>query len=420
MRSESAPCKDPIDAAHRICYIREMRTAHCAVKRFAVIVAVLLESTAPGITRQSPPTPASAVQARELLETGRRALDSRRFREAVTMLERSAALVPQVETYFLLGRAYWGEDRPYPISADKAIAAFRRAQELDPNLVSSSAVMAVEQVAVAAVRNERLDEARAAFARLAAVESDPARLARFRTQIDEIDLDRGVYRPPLRTNYNDRGEVLGPVGPLGMRTNRNFEKGRHTSDPVRAEGHFRRAVETDPTMHQAYLNLAQSLIQQHRCGDAVPYLEKADRVWRLNNPDGPPYVRALVALVKCHLLLGSLDEAAANQKVLDAIPGQDNWEVLTGLQVRIASGRAAETIAILEAGARDDPENVDVLHVLAAAYAADGRYADAAARLQTAIEAVPPGNLILTPLIPRWNALRDDWRRQAATPKGSR
>ena len=271
------------------------------------------------------------------------------------------------------------------------------------------ALAALEQLAFAAVRHERLAEARSAFVRLAARHTDPQRRARFLTQIDEIDLDQGVYRPPLKTNFNSRGDVLGPVGPLQMRTNQHFEKGRHTSDPVTAEAHFRRAIVTDPTMHQAYLNLAQAIVHQHRCAEALPYLEEADRVWRINHPDEPPYERAHVSFVRCYLELGDVEKAIAHQRILDAIPGQDNWEVLYALRIRIAAGSAADVIPVLEDGALADPDNVDVLHALATAYAATGRYADAARQMQDALDAIPAGQPVLTPLIEPWNARRIEW-----------
>jgi len=373
-----------------------------------VVIALLAVSWAAPVDAQAP-SPTASMQAATLREDGRRAVETRRYREAVALLEQSAAMAPSVDTFFLLGRAYWGEDRPYPISAAKAITAFRRAVELDPDLTSSTARTGLEQLALAAVRNERLDEARSAYERLLVGESDPERVARFQTQIDEIDLDRGVYRPPLKTNYNARGEVLGPVGPRQMRTNQNFEKGRHTADPVRGEAHFRKAIETDPTMHQAYLNLAQALIQQRRYADAIPFLTEADRVWRINHPEGPPYVRAMVSLVTCHLELGHLDQAVEIQRALDAVPGQDNWEVLGAMRLRIETGRAAETIPVLEAGALDDPDNVAVLHALATAYAAVGRYADAVRQIRSALEAIPPDHPFLDRAVEPWRALERTW-----------
>lgn len=381
-------------------------------RRIVALVVPVLLWTAPGLAQA--PTAGAGVTAPDLLEVGRRALEARRFREAVTTLERSAALAPTVDTYLLLGRAYWGEDRAYPLSSARAIAAFQRAIALDKDLASASGRTATEQLAVTALRNERLDEARAAYARLLVGESNPDRVERFQTQIDEIDLDRGVYAPPLHATYNARGELLGPVGPGRMQTNRNFEKGRHTTDPARAERHFRRAIDTDPTMHQAYLNLAQALVAQHRCAEAVPVLEQADHVWQVNNPSRPPYVRALVALVACHLELGHLDLASQSQAALDAIPGQDNFEVLGALRLAVALGRASAALPLLEVVAHDDPENPDVLSALATAFAGVGRHGEAARQLQRALALIPAGHPVLGPRVAPWRALRREWLQKAA------
>lgn len=372
----------------------------------APALVTLLVAAFPGAADQAP------------LDAGRRALEERRFRDAVADLKRAVERSPTVEAYYLLGRAYWDENRPYSISSEQAIAAFEHALALDPGLASPWGVPALEQLGVAAVRNERLDVARRGFVRLRDRETDPDRKMQFVKEIAEIDLDRGEFKPPPDALFNSRGEVVLPMGLGNMETNRNFEKGRHTSNPAREEEHYRRAVETDPAMYQAYLNLGVALSEQGRWTEAIPSLEEADRVWR-RVKGNTPYNRAIRALLKCHIELGSLDKAVEDWTILAGTPVHDDWEVLYGLQLKIALGRAAETIPVLEQGARRDPDNPDVLETLATAYAATRRYAEAARTMKAALDAIPPGQMYLQHRLRPWKALLAQWEAQArATATG--
>lgn len=128
-------------------------------------------------------------------------------------------------------------------------------------------------------RTGRLSASREAYNRAPRRERDPRLRTRIENQLAELDLTEGTYRPDGRTLFNDRGEVTGGVGPGRMRTNRNFEVARHTSDPLREEEYYRRAIEAHPGMFQPYFNLGLALVHQGRHRDAIPWFLRSDSVF---------------------------------------------------------------------------------------------------------------------------------------------
>jgi tetratricopeptide (TPR) repeat protein len=396
------------------------------VTRAAILAVVVVAAAAGGWTwwrttarvatsaSTAPPGPMPA-EAQQLLEEGRQAFDARRFSVSVTKLEEAAARWPhRLEIQFRLGRAYWGQDRPYPISIEKAIDAFGRAVALDVSGADPLGLEALRQFALANVRHERLADARRAYEQLVARETDPELVDYAQGQIEEIDLDVGVFVPPPDAVFNAKGQVLWPVGPGRMRTNQFFEKGRHTLDPVKEEQYYRLAIQADPTMHQGYNNLGVALMHQGRCAEAIPVFQEAQRVWAVSNASaGPYYPEANTWLLRCYVDLGDVDRALEQWKIVNAIPQRDNWSVLQWLRLKILTGLAAEAIPVLEQGADDDPEHVEVLQALASAYAAVGRHADAAAMMDRALSAIPHGHAFFHHLLDPWRAQRDEWRQAA-------
>lgn len=361
------------------------------------------------------PDAAVLARAQDLREQGRRALDQRRFKRAVARLEESTALVTDdLEAFYLLGRAYWGEDRPYRISPEKAMRAFERAIELDPDQRSSVSLEAHRALALTYVRNERMPEARAAYQALLDRDPDRGRHDGYRAQIDEVDLDLGVYQPGPDAVFNDKGEFLAPIGPTGMRTNQQFEKGRHTQDPVKAEIYYKAALETDPILYQAYNNVGMALLNQGHYRDAIPYFEEADRVFRLaRESTGHGYTRAQTWLIRCYVELGELEKAAEHWQIVQALPNRDNWTALWGLRLAIAAGESAVALPMLEAAAAEDPEHVEIQHALALAYADLERYDEAAARMAQAIDAIPDGHAHFHHLLEPYRAKLTDWTNKA-------
>jgi len=365
----------------------------------------------------SPAASGGSVRALDLLQRGRRALDERRFKRAVGLLEGASPLLPDnVDVHYLLGRAYWGEDRPYAISPEKAMRAFERAVTLDPGLRTEAGRLALRALAVTYVRNERMPEARRAYASLLERDPDQSRHNGYRAQIDEIDLDLGVYQPGPDAIFNAKGEFLAPLGPTGMRTNQPFEKGRHTQDPAKAEVYYKAAMVTDPLLHQAYNNVGMSLVNRGRYREAIPYLEESDRVFRIGRESaGHPYARAHTWLIRCYVELGDLAKAAEHWQIVQGLPGFDNWTSLWGLRLAVETGQAAEAVPLLETAAAGDPEHVEILHTLALAYAALDRYGEAAETMAEAIDAIPPGHHHFRHLLAPYDAQLADWRERATS-----
>ena len=158
-------------------------------------------------------TLASALLAHDsqsALELGRAAFESRRYRTAITHLKAATTEAPDdSEAFYLLGTAYWGEDRPYPISSNKAIDALRHAVELDGD--GSVGLPALEYLATVYLRNERLPEARRSYQQLLKHEMREEIVLLYLTRIDEIDLDTGRYVPTPQNPRNARGEVVDNV-----------------------------------------------------------------------------------------------------------------------------------------------------------------------------------------------------------------
>jgi tetratricopeptide (TPR) repeat protein len=175
--------------------------------------------------------------------------------------------------------------------------------------------------------------------------------------------------------FNDRGEVIGGVGPANMRTNRHFEIARHTSDPVKAARHYRLAIDTDPTMYQSYFNLGWSLVRQGRYEEAIPWLERSDEVWKQDtyaNPDSIDKADAHAFLARCYLELGKLEEASAHADRAGAVDTGNFWVRLYTQRVRVAQGEADTALAILTGLALENPEHEETLAALVEARSALG------------------------------------------------
>lgn len=163
----------------------------------ALLIAVLLFGSA------TPAAPASVEGGPDLLAQANAALDARRFREAVRLFEEAAAAWPErPEVFYGLGRAYWGPDRLYPISAGKAIDAFARALLLVGGKNPALETPILEALVVVFLRSERVSEARSIYVKLLERETRPERLNYMKTQIGEIDLDLGAFEPDEVTITN--------------------------------------------------------------------------------------------------------------------------------------------------------------------------------------------------------------------------
>ncbi|HUU34422.1 MAG TPA: tetratricopeptide repeat protein [Vicinamibacterales bacterium] len=378
-----------------------------------LLVWLLVGAAAPALAQPPQAPRASAPDLAAMIERAQVALASRRYLEAVAQLTAVVAAAPDNgRAWYLLGQAHWADDRADSLSAQNASDAFAAAVTHSNGLRQPWGRPALESLAVSAVRSEQLDRARAAFARLVDIETDPGKLARYRTQIDEIDLDRGTYQPDAGVRYGPTGEIIGPVGPLAMRTNRWFEKGRHTQDPAKAEDYYRRATEADPIAWQAPLNHGIALARQWRFGEAMAPLAEADRRWTAANPGAGPHVRAHLWRLIGFLELHQPEDAAREVAVLSATPERDPWVSLYLLRYLVVAGRAADAVPSMERFADANPENVEVLYALAEGQLALGKKRDAEATVRRALACLPDGH----PTLKYWRQPLTTLLGRALTP----
>ena len=136
-----------------------------------------------------------------------------------------------------------------------------------------------------------------------------------------------------------------------------------------AAASFRRALEADPRLAAARLNLAIALLYDSQ-------LDEADREARaaadqMPSAPQPPYVRGLIAR-----LAGRDEEAAASfRRVLAIDPGDVGARIQLG-QTLIAERRNDEAIRILDEAVRAEPFNATAAYGLATAMTRAGRADD--------------------------------------------
>lgn len=367
---------------------------------------------APGGAQRAAPAPRPAVSA---VDSGRAAIDRNRFLEAARILRDEVTARPTSgEAWYLLGRAYWADDRAMSISADKAVEAFAAATALDRDAKTAWGKAALAELALAALRSERLDRAQAAYRRLLAIETRRDVLDGYRTQLEEIELDKGTYQATPAHLRGPTGEVVWPIGPLKMRTNTWFEKGRHTQDPAKAEGYYLKAIAADPVMWQAHLNYGIALARQRKFAESLAPLAEAAARWRVARPGQAEHLRAHLWRLTAFLEMDRLNEAGQEVAVITKIPERDPWAQLYVLRYLVAVGRADGAVEGIERMAADNPENVEVLYAQALAYRALGRTARATATLERAIRSIPDGHVVFGRWVAPLTRRLQEWRRPAA------
>ena len=317
------------------------------------------------------PVHGSDESVEELYQQGNDALAENRNQVAIDYFARVAVYRPHdVELYYWLGVAHWGGD-----DAQGAMEAYRRAIAEDPEATSLWSLYALENLAEVYTRTDHLQESKAAYQRALKREIRPEWIDKIRNQLAELDLTMGSFEPDENSVFNERGEVVGGVGPGLMRTNRNFEIARHTNDPRKEEKYYRLAIETDPGMYQSYFNLGLALVRQDRFAEAIPWFEKSDKVWKRDsdwNPIGIDKADAHAFLARCHLEMGNLRQAESHADLALAADSSLFWTRLYVSRVKIATGQAQEALEALQNLVEANPEHGEVLAALAEARAALG------------------------------------------------
>ena len=340
----------------------------------------------------------------ELYQSGREALGAGRYREAIRYLEKASGYSPEdAELFYWLGAANWKREQ-----GGEAIRAYRLAVEVDPEGNSEWSLYALENLAEVYTRTERLRESKEAYLKALKREIRLEWITRIKNQLAELDLALGIYKPDGETVFNDKGEIIGGVGPDRMRTNQNFEIARHTNDPEKEAEYYRLAVETDPGMYQPYFNLGLALVHQGKYREAIPWLERSDVVWKKDssyNPEQIDKVDAHAFLALCHLESGDLEKARDHTQRALAANDSYFWALLYAQRVNIASGQAEEALAILEGLVEENPDHAETLYGLSLAYAALDLEEKSRQTLAAAIESIPEDHPWMERLARWWSQL---------------
>jgi tetratricopeptide (TPR) repeat protein len=161
---------------------------------------------------------------------------------------------------------------------------------------------------------------------------------------------------------------------------------------------LQQAVEIDPTYVPAHSNLGSAFLQTGQLDQSLAHLEKALEI-------DPNYKAAHFNLANTLLQIGRTEEAVSHlERVLAIDPGdaeaQKNmaWVLATCPDPRLRDG--AKAVELAERASRADSGNPIVGTTLAAAYAEAGRFSDAVATAENALQlATSSGNLQLAAVI---------------------
>jgi Tfp pilus assembly protein PilF len=151
-----------------------------------------------------------------------------------------------------------------------------------------------------------------------------------------------------------------------------------------AEEHFRRAVELEPEHASAHNNLANLLAAQGRLAEAIDHYERSLEL----RPDAP---RTRYNLGTA-LIFSRRAAEAVPHLLAAASAAPDGWTLLARSAWILAAHPdpairdGARAVTVAEAAAEAAPAEAAVLDVLAAAYAAADRFAEAVATTESALE----------------------------------
>ena len=166
----------------------------------------------------------------------------------------------------------------------------------------------------------------------------------------------------------------------------------HLGDSLRAAGNlegameaYRRALEADPKLVQAHLRLVEALRQQGRIEDAVRQCRQA--VWADPRSREVRYNLAMMLLDTDHVDEG-LKELREARRLAPKWPlalGTLAWVLATSPEERVRDAREATELAE-QAAVLTNRHDPLILDVLAASYAASGRFEEAVTTVRAAID----------------------------------
>lgn len=257
-------------------------------------------------------------------------------------------------------------------SFDEAMANYQKAVQFD-----SSYASAQYNLGMAFVKKGRSNEAMAQFQ--TALQLNPANadahynLARLLEQQGRLDEAKAHYQKTLeiQPGYAESFNSLGN----GLR-----EKGRMDE----AIAQYQEALRINPGYTGAHVNLGSAQLQQGKTDEAISELQQALRI----EPGSAP---AHNSLGNALLQKGNVTEAIAQfDKAIELAPAdpwiKNNlaWLLATTPDSSLRNGRKAVELAKAATDAATE-ESPILLHTLAAALAADGRFSEAADTAQRAL-----------------------------------
>lgn len=327
-------------------------------------------SSPPG-PETAPATEMNPVQSGDLFAIGRSLLKQGYVAAAIPFLEKARLLYPDSTAIaFALAQAYQRNRAVEP-----AITRYQEVVHMDGEGRSEVSILALEKLGNLYARHDRLEESRRAYEQALTRETRPDWILKIKNQLAELDLTEGNYQDDGNTIYNERGEVIGGVGPGDMRTNRFFEIARHTDDVKKKELYFNKAIETDPGMHQAYFNVGLALTKQKRFAEAMPYFEKSNEIWKTRkdvNPDGAEKCSALAYLGLCYLEMGDFKKALAFCDHALAVDDSSYYAYLFKARALLKLTRSTEAIEILRSLLVANPDDAEISRYLREAYQRQG------------------------------------------------
>ena len=289
--------------------------------------------------------------------------------EAITHFQKALQINPDnAETHNNLGNALLKRGR-----VDEGIAHFQRALEINPGSAEAH-----YNLGNALLQKGRVDEAIAHYQKALEINPDNAEthynLGNALLQKGRVDEAIAHYQKALEINpdsaeaHNNLGGALLP-------------KGRVDEAIV----HFQKALQLTPDNAEAHNNLGKALLQKGNVDEAIAHFQKALQL-------APDYAKAHNNLGQALLQKGSVDEAIAHfQKALQISPdyaeAQNNlaWVLATCSQASLRNGKQAVELA-QRANHLTGDGNPVVLGTLAAAYAEAGRFPEAVATAQRALQ----------------------------------
>ncbi len=372
--------------------IRRNLAALALIAFFAPHAALGSQTSAPTNSPSSPSSQSKPQQApvlgadplAPLLAQAQDALDREDFAAAIPLLENIAAAKPtEALPHFELGFAYSGLKKN-----PEAIAEYRRAISLDPNLAPAHLNLGL------ALLDSDAAAAAASFRRAAELLSGQARPLYLLAEA----LERSGKRPEAIEQYRAALALAPKDDAILFALARALLAGGQTSA---AESDFRQLLALKPDSAPARLGLAESLLHQQKTAEAVDvfrdYLqrvpddgharfERAVALQELNRFDeslreldlldegAPPSAESLKLRGSIHLQQKKWTEADASfQKALAAAPADAQlhlWMGQTKMELHDYTAAESELRRCLELA----PANSDALRQLVGVYYLSGQY----------------------------------------------